>query len=284
MDDALFVRGFHGFGDLLRDRQGVRQGHRSLRDPISERRSFDELHHERVRVAAVFETVHVRDVRMVQRSEHLRLAAESRETLRITGKRSRQDFERDVAVQFLVAGAVDLAHASGADEADDLVWANSCSRGQGHETSSAWARGPTTSIGVGPHPHAARLVSLRSLAGPRAPVPPAPMRPTISYGPIRAPAVRAMKPLRHGLGGQQHRSAWGPAHAARLVSLRSLAGPQAPMPPAPMMATISYEPICVPELSGMWGILRQWSTGFSPPLARLVSVVGGLQPAARELR
>ena len=50
---------------------------------------------------AVFDAVDVRDVRMVQRGKHLRLAAEARQAIGIIGDRRQQDFDRDVAMSIM---------------------------------------------------------------------------------------------------------------------------------------------------------------------------------------
>ena len=49
MDDALLVRGFEGFGDLLRDRKRLIDRNRPLRDAVGQRRPLDQLHHQRAR-------------------------------------------------------------------------------------------------------------------------------------------------------------------------------------------------------------------------------------------
>ena len=49
MDDALLVRGFERFRDLLRDRKCFIHRIGPLRDPVSERRAFDQLHDESAR-------------------------------------------------------------------------------------------------------------------------------------------------------------------------------------------------------------------------------------------
>ena len=82
--------------------------------------AVDELQHEPVRGAGVLEAVDVTDVRVIQRREHLRFALEAREPIRIARDRCRQDFDRDVAIQLRVAGAIDFAHAAGADGGQDL--------------------------------------------------------------------------------------------------------------------------------------------------------------------
>jgi hypothetical protein len=48
----------------------------SLRDPIGQRRSFDQLQDERGHARRILETVDVRDVWVIQRRERLGLALE----------------------------------------------------------------------------------------------------------------------------------------------------------------------------------------------------------------
>ena len=66
MNDALLVRRFQCLGDLLGDGQCLVERNRPLRDTVRERRSLDQLHHERADTVALFEAVDLRDVRMVQ--------------------------------------------------------------------------------------------------------------------------------------------------------------------------------------------------------------------------
>ena len=81
MDDAALVRRFEGERNLSGNRQRVGERQRPLSDPIGERRAFDQLQHERVcrraakfRRRCVLDAVDRGDVRMIQRSERLRLA------------------------------------------------------------------------------------------------------------------------------------------------------------------------------------------------------------------
>ena len=61
-----------------------------------------------------------------------RLALEAGAALGIRGELGRKDLDRDVALQSLVSGSVDLAHASGADGGNDLVGTEFGSVGDGH--------------------------------------------------------------------------------------------------------------------------------------------------------
>ena len=114
MDDALFVRGFQRFRDLLCDGQRLVEresggsafgGTRPTGDEVGERRSLDQFHHERAHAGGLFQAVDVRNVRVIQRGEHLRFAAEPREPIGIVRDGGQQDLDRDVAIQLGVSCA-----------------------------------------------------------------------------------------------------------------------------------------------------------------------------------
>ena len=67
---------------------------------------------------------------MRQRGDGLRLALESGEAFGIGGDRSRQDLDRDVAIEARVAGAIHLAHTAGAERLQDLVAAEAVPAGR----------------------------------------------------------------------------------------------------------------------------------------------------------
>ena len=83
MDDALLVRGFQCFGNLLGDRQRLIDWNRPLRDAVGQRRSFDQLHDERLHAIRLLKAVDVRDVRMIQRGEDLCFALEPSQSVRV---------------------------------------------------------------------------------------------------------------------------------------------------------------------------------------------------------
>ncbi|MDO8679378.1 MAG: hypothetical protein Q7R30_12555 [Acidobacteriota bacterium] len=64
---------------VLRDRQRFVERDRATRDPLGQIVAFDQLHHERADAAIFFETVNLRDVRMVQRREGPGFARETRQ-------------------------------------------------------------------------------------------------------------------------------------------------------------------------------------------------------------
>jgi hypothetical protein len=61
------------------------------------------------------------NVRVIQCSEQPRLAFETREAIGIARDGVGQDFNRDIATESDVVGALHLAHAAAADECGDLI-------------------------------------------------------------------------------------------------------------------------------------------------------------------
>jgi hypothetical protein len=128
VDDAGLVRQGH----LTGDGQRLVQRHGAPRQPGREVVALDQLHDD----GAPFEAVHVRDVGVVERGERLCFALEAREPVVLracagrlrtsrgvgTGRQGiRQDLQRDVAVEFRVAGTVDLAHSTRTEGRADLI-------------------------------------------------------------------------------------------------------------------------------------------------------------------
>jgi hypothetical protein len=74
-----------------------------------------------VPVAGLLHPVERRDVRMIEGSEHLRFALESRDAIRIERERFRQHLDGDFAAELRIARAIDLAHATGPERADDFI-------------------------------------------------------------------------------------------------------------------------------------------------------------------
>ena len=123
VDDSLIVRRFERLGDLLRNRERLRERNRALCDPLGKRRAFNQLHDQRMDPVRVFESVDVCDVRMVERRQHLRFALETRESLRVGGEEVRQNLDGDVTVQPRVACPIDFAHSAGPEGGQDFVGA-----------------------------------------------------------------------------------------------------------------------------------------------------------------
>jgi hypothetical protein len=141
MNDALLVRLFQGFGNLLRKRERVLERDRTALQALGQVLALDELHGEEVRGRAVrqrraLEAVHVGDVGMVEGREQLRLTLEARQALRVARQLLRQHLDRDVASELRVGGAIHLAHPAGADRGGDAVVRERAA----HQCEPPWSR------------------------------------------------------------------------------------------------------------------------------------------------
>ena len=85
-----------------------------------------------MRAVGVADVVDAADVRMVQRGDGPRLALEARARIGIAGDVTRQDLDRDRAIEPRIAGFVDLTHAAGAERADDFIRTEPDSGVEGH--------------------------------------------------------------------------------------------------------------------------------------------------------
>ena len=126
------MRGVERLTHLSRDVTRLGKRHGALSDPISERRSLDQFQHECLDVVRFFKAVNRRDVRMVERGQQLRFTLEASQPVWIEREGVRQDFQRDVAAQRGVVGAIDFAHPARTDEHGDLVDADASAESEGH--------------------------------------------------------------------------------------------------------------------------------------------------------
>jgi hypothetical protein len=69
---------------------------------------------------------------MIQSGEYLRFSPEPSESIRIERERIRQHLERHVTIQLRVTRPVDLAHATSANQRDNLVWAEASAGSESH--------------------------------------------------------------------------------------------------------------------------------------------------------
>jgi len=76
------------------------------------------------------DAVNLRDVRMIERRERLRLALETHQAIGVEGKRLRQDLERNITIEPRVAGPVDLAHPASTERRREGVGPEPGSRRQ----------------------------------------------------------------------------------------------------------------------------------------------------------
>ena len=132
------MRGLQRFSDLLRNRQRFIQGDRSLRDPVSQGRTLDQLQHQRPRPLRFLDAVDGGDVRVVEAGEDLRLPLEPGEPVWISREGVGEDLQGDLAVELRVGGLPDLAHAPFADEGGDVVVAEAGADSESHQRVRRW--------------------------------------------------------------------------------------------------------------------------------------------------
>ena len=130
MPDVLRVHRIQRLRDLDAVIDRLAERDRAAVDPGAQRLAFEQLGDDvrNARVGAYVEDGD--DVRVVETAGGPRFAAESRDVF-LAGRGPLQDLHRDFAMQLRIAGAVDLSHASGAQEADDLLAAETVAGREG---------------------------------------------------------------------------------------------------------------------------------------------------------
>jgi hypothetical protein len=119
--DTLGVCVPHGIGD--RDGEIEKRCERitACRHPFGQRMALEKLHRQKRVAVGFFDRVDGDDVRMAKRRHGLRFTLEALPAIGILCHLRRQDLERDLALEPGIEGAIDLAHAAGADGRQDLV-------------------------------------------------------------------------------------------------------------------------------------------------------------------
>jgi hypothetical protein len=118
LDDPALVCRRQRIGNLSRDRPRAGERHAAWclgRDDVGKRPAVDELHHQRAYAARVLEAVDLRDVRVIEGREHLRLALDSVDLAHPTRPDGGKDLvnaqtgtgtEDHVSVAELISGAI----------------------------------------------------------------------------------------------------------------------------------------------------------------------------------
>ena len=82
---------------------------------------MEEFHGDEGLAVFFADVVNRADVRMVERGSGLRFALEASERARVVADVFRKKFQRDVAVEAIVFGFVDDAHAAGTEAFENAV-------------------------------------------------------------------------------------------------------------------------------------------------------------------
>src|SRR5262249_10914830 len=91
-----------------------------------------QFEHERMLAVCILEAMNGRDVQVVERGQELRFALEAGQAFAVGRELGWKNLQRHVAIELRIACAIDLAHTAGAERREDLVRAESSSRGKGH--------------------------------------------------------------------------------------------------------------------------------------------------------
>ena len=132
VEHGLAMRLRQGVSHLDGIAQELIQRERTFREAGGERLAFQVLHHQEVDAVLVADVVKGADMRVVQAGDGAGFALEALAKFRVGGQVGRQNLDGDGAVEARVFRAIDLAHAAGADERQDLVGAETSARGEGH--------------------------------------------------------------------------------------------------------------------------------------------------------
>jgi hypothetical protein len=125
VDDLLSVRKPQRVGYLCGDIECVGECEslfaRRPIEPLGKRLSLEILHHKEEPIAFRDEIVEGADVRMRQARDRASFQREALSASGIPSRLAQQAFDRDIAAQPRVVGAVHLAHSPGADRREDFV-------------------------------------------------------------------------------------------------------------------------------------------------------------------
>ncbi len=119
--DPLGVRRGEGVGQRHGDAEELLERQAALGDRLREGLALDVLHGEEALAVGLFDRVDGDDVGVVEGGDGLDLALEAGEALRVVGERRRQGLQRHLAMQPLVFGEEDDAHAAFAQLGEDPI-------------------------------------------------------------------------------------------------------------------------------------------------------------------
>ena len=133
MDDAARMRGRERVGDGDGDAERFAEAHALPWDQRIDALAGHVLHHDEIVILGGVDLVNRDDVRMIERRCRLRFLDEAAAAALIRDAIGGQHLDRDVAPQPWVPRAIDLAHAPGTDQTENVVAAEPCTGLQGHE-------------------------------------------------------------------------------------------------------------------------------------------------------
>ena len=132
MHDAGLVGFLQAVANFAADFQDLLGRERTFENARGERFAFEKFHDEKVGAVLVADVVEVANVRMREGRDRAGFAIEAGLGVGIGGQVHRENFYGDAAVEAGVLGAIDFAHAAGAERAEDLVGTEFFAGREGH--------------------------------------------------------------------------------------------------------------------------------------------------------
>src|SRR5262245_16342688 len=123
MHDAAAVEGAEGTEHPERHRHRFVERHGAVAQPVGERLSVEQLHDDEDVVAGFADIEDLADRGMVDAGRGARLAPQPRAGIALVHVAGADRFDCDLALEARIAGAIDLAHSTGSDEREQLVFA-----------------------------------------------------------------------------------------------------------------------------------------------------------------
>ena len=120
VDDVFPMRRRKRVGQRNRDVEEPRQRESTTRNPLVERAPLDELHRHEGNIIVFLDGEDGDDVRVVERGDGLGFPSEARQTVGVSREGIGKNLQRHITIQFRVARAVDLAHATSAEQGQNL--------------------------------------------------------------------------------------------------------------------------------------------------------------------
>ena len=121
MNDPLAVRGLERRGDAGGAPKRVAHRHRSPKEALLQRLSFDQLKNQEWRALSLDDIEEGADVGMVDLRDQARFAFEAREAVRIVGEGCGENLDGDIPAQACIARAIHLAHGAVTNQTDNLI-------------------------------------------------------------------------------------------------------------------------------------------------------------------
>src|SRR6266545_778068 len=132
VDDSLAMRSGETARYLSCAVDGFARGKRAVIQNTPQSLTFEQFRNDIGRAIVSADIVNGEDVGMIQCPGGLRLLLEPMQAVAVLRECGRQDFDSYIAIQLLIAGAIDLTHSALANLRADFVTAEFCAGGNAH--------------------------------------------------------------------------------------------------------------------------------------------------------